>query len=168
MNTNVMQANTFIADFIVAAEEVFTRMASLPIKVEEVEEIDWKANCMEVTSCMDITGILGFSGGRRGSILITFSQPAALKAVGGMLGVEFQEMNSDVRDGVGEMVNIIAGAAKTRLQPKGINFDLSIPNTIVGDKHHITAPASTSRTRVLFSTPFGKFFLEVYLKEDKK
>jgi chemotaxis protein CheX len=167
MSAYIVQPENFIDDFIKATDEVFSQMVSVAIAVNAVEEIDGQPDCMDVTSCMDITGILGFSGGRRGSILVTFSQSIALKAVGGMLGEEYTAINSDVRDGVGEIVNIIAGTAKTRLQLKGISFDLSIPNTIIGFNHQITAPAATTRTRVRFSTIYGDFFLEVYLKEDK-
>ncbi|HEX9654808.1 MAG TPA: chemotaxis protein CheX [bacterium] len=167
MSAYIIQAERIIDDFIKAVDEVFSQMAAVTIQVEDVEEIDGQTDCMDVTTCMDITGILGFSGGRRGSILVTFSEAVALKAVGGMLDMEFNDINADVRDGVGEIVNIIAGTAKTRLQPKGISFDLSIPNTIIGFNHQITAPASTSRTRVRFTTIYGNFFLEVNLKEDK-
>ena len=167
MNGYIIQTDMFIDDFIKATDEVFSQMVSVAVQVDVVEEINGMPDCMDVTLCMDITGILGFSGGRRGSLLVTFSEETALKAVGGMLGIQYTEMNSDVCDGVGEIVNIIAGTAKTRLQLKGISFDLSIPNTIIGTKHQITAPASTSRTRISFSSPYGAFFMEVYLKEDK-
>jgi len=121
---------------------------------------------LNVTACMDITGVLGFSGGRKGSILVTFSDRIALAAVGGMLGMTLTEINADVRDGIAELVNMIAGGAKTRLQKKGVNFDLSIPNTVIGANHQITAPAGTSRTRIDFVSDDGEFFIEVYLKEE--
>ena len=122
------------------------------------------AEALSVTECLDITGVIGFSGGRQGSILISLSDAIALSAVGGMLGMELEEIDSDVRDGVAELVNMIAGGAKTKVQEKGFDFELSIPNTVIGANHQITAPASSSRTRMDFGTPSGDFFIEVYLK----
>jgi chemotaxis protein CheX len=168
MVESLVRANPLVQDFIDVSVEVMDTMASYAIKPTRVVEPDvGRGEKLEVTACLDITGILGFSGGRKGSILVTFSKESALSAVGGMLGMEFTEMDADVRDGIGELVNMIAGGAKTKLQAKGIDFILSIPNTVIGPKHQITAPASTSRTRIDFETPDGEFFVEVYLKEEK-
>ena len=98
--------------------------------------------------------------------MITFTEVIALKIVGGMLGVTLSKIDAEVRDGVAEIVNMIAGGAKKILQRKGVFFDLSIPNTIIGQNHQITAPASAVRTRIDFESSAGDFFMEVYLKED--
>lgn len=155
-----------IQDFVDTTVEVLSTMASLECSYtgdHQYEEIG--ADC-DVATCLDITGILGFSGGRRGSIVVTFTNEIAKSAVGGMLGIEFEEIDSDVRDGVGELVNMIAGGAKTKLQDKGLDFELSIPNTVMGKNHRITVPAGTCRTRLDFVTSAGNFFVEVYLKKD--
>ena len=141
-------------------------MASFEVKAKEFVQRNGTSECLDVTACMDITGILGFSGGRKGSVLITFTEVIALKIVGGMLGVTLSKIDAEVRDGVGEIVNMIAGGAKTILQRKGVFFDLSIPNTIIGQNHQITAPASAVRTRIDFESSAGDSFMEVYLKEE--
>lgn len=166
MSTNSVQTVNFSQDFIDTTREVFSTMAAMEIESKGVIEIDGSTDCKDITTCMDITGILGFSGGRKGCILVSLPESCALGAVGGMLGIEFDEIDSDVRDGVSELVNMIAGGAKTKLQSKGISFELSIPNTVVGQSHQITAPASTKRTRLEFGSPAGDFFIEVYLKEE--
>ena len=156
--------NEFFDDFIGSTVEVLSTMTSIEVTGSKVREVNGSSSGMDITSCLDITGILGFSGGRRGSLLVTFPQTISLKAVGGMLGMEFTEIDTDVTDGVGELVNMIAGGIKTKLQAKGMDFQLSIPNTC--PSHHITAPGSTTRTRIDFETDLGNFFIEVYLKED--
>lgn len=166
MSTNSVQIVNFSQDFIDTTREVFSTMAAMEVESKGVIEIDGSTECKDITSCMDITGILGFSGGRKGCILLSLPESCALKAVGGMLGIEFEEIDSDVRDGISELVNMIAGGAKTKLQSKGISFDLSIPNTVVGPSHQITAPASTRRTHLDFGSAAGDFFIEVYLKEE--
>ncbi|MFQ5649184.1 MAG: chemotaxis protein CheX [bacterium] len=166
MSEDILQKEDLLQDFVDSTIDVLTTMSGLDVTYDGMRKIDGVVDGLGITACMDITGVLGFSGGRRGSVLITFSDAIALKAIGGMLGMEFTEVDADVRDGVGELVNMIAGGAKTKLQNKGIDFELSIPNTVIGSNHKITAPAATTRTRLDFGTPHGKFFIEVYLKRD--
>ncbi len=155
-----------VQDFIDTTKEVLETMANMTVTSNGTRDIDGNVEGLDVTACMDITGVLGFSGGRRGSVLVTFSTETAIKAVGGMLGMEFETIDADVRDGVGELVNMIAGGAKTKLQSKGIDFELSIPNTVIGSKHEITAPQSSTRVRMDFVSDAGDFFIEVYLKQE--
>jgi len=166
MSDNVIAKDNLIQDFIDVTGEVLSTMASFDITTIGVQEINGNGNSKEITTCFDITGILGFSGGRKGSLLLSFPANIAFRAVGGMLGIEFTEIDADVRDGVGELVNIIAGGAKTKLQAKGIDFALSIPNTVIGPHHQIAPGASTTRTRVEFESDLGSFIIEVYLKQD--
>lgn len=165
MTENLIK-DDLVEDFIDTTLEVLETMANVTVTSKGVREIDGSIEGLNVTACMDITGVLGFSGGRRGSVLITFGAETAIKAVGGMLGMEFKEIDADVRDGVGELVNMIAGGAKTKLQAKGIDFELSIPNTVIGRNHEITAPQSSTRVRMDFGSKIGDFFIEVYLKHD--
>ncbi len=164
MSENIIQKNNLIHDFIDATTEALGTMASMSINIKNITEINGDSDYVDITNCKDITVIMGFSGGRKGSILVSFPTGVALNTVGGMLGIEFTEVDADVRDGIGEMVNVIAGGAKSKLQNKNIDFELSIPNIVMGANHHISAPSSTSRTRVEFETECGDFFLEFYLK----
>ena len=146
--------------------EVLVTMGGMDVVSQGIREINGNSGGLGITDCKDITGLLGFSGGRKGAILMTMPEQVAMKAVGGMLGMEFKEVDEDVRDGISELINIIAGGAKTKLQKKGFNFELSIPNTVIGKKHQITAPASTSRVRCDFEADGEGFFIEVYMKDD--
>lgn len=166
MTEKTVLKEDLIRDIVEATSDVLSTMASFEVRAKEFVQSNGTPECLDITACMDITGILGFSGGRKGSVLITFTEVIALKIVGGMLGVTLSKIDAEVRDGVGEIVNMIAGGAKTILQRKGVFFDLSIPNTIIGQNHQITAPASAVRTRIDFESCAGDFFIEVYLKED--
>ncbi len=164
MSGNIITKDNLIHDFIDVTADVLSTMASFDIEATQVRQINGNGN--DITTCFDITGVLGFSGGRKGSLLVSFPENIAFRAVGGMLGIEFTEIDADVRDGVSELVNMVAGGAKTKLQAKGIDFALSIPNTVVGPHHQIAPGASTTRTRVEFESDLGSFFIEVYLKQD--
>ena len=162
----ILTNESFIEDIIDVTRDVLLTMADFDAEARKVEHIIHDATEVDVTDCFDITSVLGFSGGRKGSILISLTQKAAFRAVGGMLGMEIQELSNDVTDGVGELVNMIAGGAKTRLQSKGVEFDLSIPNTVIGMSHQISVSVSMLRSRIDFASPHGDFFMEVFIKED--
>jgi CheY-specific phosphatase CheX len=55
-----------------------------------------------------------------------------------MLGEDDSEIDSDLLDGVGELVNMIAGTAKTTLGNGDYHFDLSIPAVLEGAKAAVT------------------------------
>ncbi len=166
MSENIVIKENLIQDFIDSTSEVLSTMAAIDVEPKGYREVRSDTNNAGTTVCMDITGVIGFSGGRQGSILVTLSEQIAMSAVGGMLGTALEEMDADVTDGVGELVNMIAGGAKTKIQQKGFDFELSIPNTIMGANHQITGPAASSRTRLDFGTPAGDFFVEVHLKQE--
>ncbi|MCH9007415.1 chemotaxis protein CheX [candidate division KSB1 bacterium] len=166
MTNSMLRTGELMQDFVDVTVDVLVTMAGMDVVSRGVREINGNSGALEVTACMDITGLLGFSGGRKGALLMTMPEEIALKAVGGMLGMELTEVDEDVCDGVGELINVIAGGAKTKLQKKGFDFELSIPNTVIGKKHQITAPASTSRMRCDFEADGEGFFIEVYMKED--
>lgn len=85
----------------------------------------------------DISGIMGLSGDVAGAIVVSFEKDAACKIIANMLGEEKPEMDNEVKDGIGEIVNLIAGQAKTMLAETQYHFKVSIPTTIIGSGHEI-------------------------------
>lgn len=160
--------DTFISEISTSTTEVLTSMCSLTAIVKNVEELDHVSGSIDITSCLDITGMLGFSGSKelRGSILMTFRLDVALAIVAGMLDCTREEAKFDVIDGIGELVNMVTGSAKTKLQEQGTDLRRSIPNIVTGIGVQITAPASTSRRRINFESDSGLFFVEIAFKED--
>ncbi len=158
----------FISEIITCTTEVLASMCSLNAVVKNVEELDHASSSLDITSCLDITGMLGFSGSKElmGSILMTFRLDVALAIVAGMLGCTREEAKYDVIDGIGELVNMVTGGAKTKLQEQGTDLHRSIPNIVTGIGVQITAPASTSRRRIDLESDSGPFFVEIAFKED--
>ena len=113
----------------------------------------------------DVSGIIGLSGNAQGSISLSFPKIVALKSVSAMIGMEIKIVGPDVTDGIGEIVNIIAGHAKQNLT--GYNLTISLPNVIVGKNHSIVTPSGTPCIVVPFTSSIGIFAMEVSLKTDK-
>jgi chemotaxis protein CheX len=85
-----------------------------------------------------ISGTMGLSGVAEGFVSITFNDTVARKIVCKMLQVPMgEETDDDIRDGVGELMNVIAGQAKAELVNTDHSFMLSLPTVIVGGPHSV-------------------------------
>ncbi|MCA9236119.1 MAG: chemotaxis protein CheX [Planctomycetales bacterium] len=109
-----------------------------------------------------ISGVIGLSGRAVGTVVINLSEEVALKAASALLMTEMTEVDDEVLDAVGELANIVAGAAKAELE----EFDLSVslPNVVTGADHEIRFPTAAKPISVPYDTDFGPMRLEVGLE----
>jgi chemotaxis protein CheX len=109
----------------------------------------------------DITGIIGITGYKEGSLAVSFSESCALKIVENMVGEKYGEMTEEVADAVGELTNMVSGDARAQLQKLGFDFSAAIPTVIRGKNHSVRHNPQGGTTIVIpFSTEFGDFFVE--------
>ncbi|MEN6459494.1 MAG: chemotaxis protein CheX [Thermoguttaceae bacterium] len=112
----------------------------------------------------EVSGVIGLSSKKaRGTVVLSLSQEAALAATGAMLGDQPAEINSDVTDAVGELTNIIAGAAKAKLEH--LALDLSLPMTVVGKQLVLRFPQDAISICIPYGCPWGDVAVEVALVE---
>ena len=116
----------------------------------------------------DVSGIIGLTGQASGSVILSFSNEAALKIVSAFIGMEMKEIDPDVTDAIGELANMVAGGAKAELNKFGFNISVSIPNIIVGGDHRITKPKDVPCISIPFKTEHGDFSVDVSLKTPKQ
>jgi chemotaxis protein CheX len=59
-----------------------------------------------------------------------------------MTGMEFEEIDDTVKDGIGEICNMLAGAWKGKVPDLAANCGLSVPAVITGRDYrlHVQAP----------------------------
>ena len=78
--------------------------------------------------------------------------------------------DDDVRDGVGELANMVSGNAKAALVDTPYHFGLSIPTVVIGSSHSIAHPPDIPCITVIFKVLDEDFKVAVALipKEDKK
>lgn len=79
----------------------------------------------------DIIGIVGLIGDRKGDIIITSNAQVAMKAVGAFMMDEITEINADLLDAFGELINIIAGAFAGKITD--CKFNLALPTVMTGE-----------------------------------
>lgn len=107
----------------------------------------------------DISGIIGLSGGAKGTVAISFPRVTALKVVSQFIGEKQLALDETVKDAVGELANIIAGAAKKDLTQYKIS--ISLPTVIIGENHKVQGGKEVMPLLVPFDSPLGSFHLVV-------
>lgn len=147
-----------ISPFVEAAREVFGTFAGTQIRRRDLYLKQGYQMFGEVSA------IIGLSGTVTGTCALSLKARAAVRTVEKML-MEPLPQGADcveVRDGVGEMVNMIAGKAKATLSSTQYKFDITLPTIISGASHEFFQKRGTHCVVVLFETEEKDLFtLEV-------
>lgn len=120
---------------------------NLDASVEEVFQLMLGVNCGRdpgpaVIEPESVTAVVGFGGLLSGACLFKSSGSVAMKIAAHMTGMEFQEIDDTVKDGIGELCNMLAGAWKGKVPDLAANCGLSVPAVITGRDYnlHVQAP----------------------------
>lgn len=150
----------FINPFIDAVNNLFVTMLDASVKKGKI------GVTTDSPSPYEVTALIGISGESRGTISLSFPKETALKMVNKMLMIDSDTVDSTVTDGVGELVNIVAGSAKSKLiKADGKPLDLSLPNVVQGDDYIIKYPSESKWIEVPFESDLGPFQLRVTFEE---
>jgi chemotaxis protein CheX len=111
---------------------------------------------------VDIAGVIGItSEGFTGSISICFTEKIFLKVMSNMLGEECNEINQEMEDGAGELLNIIFGQAKIVLNQLGYSLEKAIPTIVRGKQLKVKHITSYATFILPFRTDLGTFYMEI-------
>jgi chemotaxis protein CheX len=108
----------------------------------------------------DVSGMVGITGEKNGSVSLSFSKGCAVAIVKNMLGDEIDDIMQDVKDAVGELTNMISGQARAGLAERGLVFQGSTPTVVMGDNHTISHMAKAPIMAIPFKTKDGDFTIE--------
>ncbi len=154
----------FIAPFIQATQETFETMVGFKVRRRDAWIKDG------YTMYGEISGVIGLSGATAGTCAISMPLNMAVHAVGAMLDESLEPDSSQgvVRDGVGELINMIAGRAKALLSKTSYKFDITLPTIISGGRHEVFQRKGTHCLVLLFeSETRERFTLEICVAERK-
>lgn len=84
-----------------------------------------------------ISGLMELSGDIQGFVSVTFSQQAILKIVSNMFGEDVTELNDEVKDAVGEMMNMVCGQATNKFAENGNSIKVESHGVKEGEKHFL-------------------------------
>lgn len=147
----------FINPFLDASVHLFQDFLGLKITSGKPYVLDDKNNLS------DVSALIGLAGETSGAVVLSFSHDTALKVVSRLEGKTYNFLGAEVLDGVGELVNIIAGNAKKDLAD--FRIMISLPGVITGKNYQIRWPSGVPVICIPFDSELGKFSVNVSLKE---
>ena len=150
----MLDSAPLIKGTIAACSEIFDMM--LPLKMtERMFDYPLSQEIFDHAISDDVVASIGLTGQFSGTVSLYVSLPMALSLAGWMMEQTYEQLNSEVYESLGEMINMIAGGLKNRLSsPDQEAFNLSIPIVISGkdkivfhgsNKHQIVIPIETDR-----------------------
>jgi len=89
-----------------------------------------------------VTAVVGFGGLLSGACVFRSCGSTAIEIAARMTGMEFEEIDDTVKDGIGEICNMLAGAWKGKVPELAAHCGLSVPAVITGRDYrlHVQAP----------------------------
>lgn len=111
----------------------------------------------------EVSGIIGLAGETTGAVVLSFSRETAINMVVKFSGESHSALSNEVLDGVGELINIIAGNAKKGLSE--FRIEISLPGVIVGENSKIHWPKEIPVVTIPFESDIGPFTVNVSLRD---
>ncbi len=97
----------------------------------------------------DLICSIGFAGSLEGNVVALFKKEDAQMIVSKMLGMDITEVSADVVDGIGEVLNMIAGGFKNKLDQENYRFDINIPTVVNGHELNLLVGAGVTILRAM-------------------
>lgn len=102
-----------------------------------------------------VVGAVYFAGDWKGAVLLQCEPPQAFEFTSLLMGIPRpQEVNDDVRDTIGEIVNMLAGNLKSAL---AASTALSMPSVVEGVGFTLKVLGGNSSLPIYFSSDHGPF-----------
>ena len=153
----------YINPFILATKKVLSTMASTESQARKPSlksENNFKA-------LGDISAVIELSGESKGSIGISFTKSCILNIAEQMFGEKLEDLQEDLVDMVGEIVNMVSGEARRELAKLGFHFSAGIPVTMMGENHEIKHFVEARIILIPFQTTSGEYFIEACFESNK-
>lgn len=114
---------TYIEPFAESVRKVFTTMARTAVTVGEPTTTD------DLPAC-DASAVISYSGEVTGAAMLCFSSHAATAIVAKFTCAPCKFGSADCSDALGEIANMVCGAAKARFIGKRVS--ISTPSVVLG------------------------------------
>lgn len=153
---SIFDGSTYDAPIAQIAQDVFQTMLDYPVE-QSLEEHVGKADA--------VTAAIFLAGTWQGAVILECNQAQAFAFTARLMKIaEPIEMNDDVRDALGEIVNMIGGNMKSIL-PSGVS--LSIPSVLDGADYAYRICGTNRKETTFFRGELGAFRITlVQMNED--
>lgn len=120
----------------------------------------------------DISGIINVvQENISGTMIVSYPHETIFYILEKMFRTPITKVDNTVREGVGELTNIIYGVIKTNLNRTGYHFQMAIPTVVLGVQHVVTNFQSDSTMVVPFTIDNKPFYIMLTIHKqggDKK
>ena len=142
-----------------ALPEVFTTMLS----IQPVLGTPYESKTPLTAS--ELIALIALAGQERGSVSIHTSRAQAAALTATLLGMSPGQVSDmdEIRDAMGEIINMVAGDVKLSLANQSVAVEISLPTVVIGPEISITVQAHRSVVAP-FDTPFGRILVELVLE----
>lgn len=147
----------YIMPFIESVKTVFSTMIRLEVTLGV-------PHLSQMLPKYDISGIIGFSGDVVGSIVLSMPSEVARHVVASFAGAEMEVGTPDFADALGEIVNMVSGAAKAKFTSKDVR--ISTPSVVIGAGHVIARPAKAVCISLPCKLACGEFSLHIAILDE--
>ena len=144
----------YVNPFIEAIDNVFTTMLDMKPERQTLRLSPAEAPGPQVTSIIGITGRI------HGVVALRFPPVVAQALAGRFLGCEIAQVNEEVVDAVSELVNMVAGNAKAKLDMDP-PLQLGLPTVVEGTGYRLKYPTGSAWLEVPFESDAGSFCMEI-------
>lgn len=135
-----------------SVDEVFRLMLGVDCKRESIPP---------APESESVTAVVGFGGMLSGACVFRSGGIAAMKIAAHMTGMDFEEMDDTVKDGIGEICNMLAGTWKGKVPELAANCGLSVPAVITGTNYNLHVQAPEFQLHHIYSFGGTRFELTI-------
>jgi chemotaxis protein CheX len=154
--SGVAMSGEYMQHFIQSTKAVFQTLMGWEIKVVG------RNQGTEFTSGHDLSGIIGFAGAVRGTIVLSVDQEVGFATTKAFTGDSHDTINNDVRDMIAEISNMIAGRAKEYIDLDEIS--LGLPTCVSGKDHVISFNPIAEVESARFRSPCGNIAIQIAMQ----
>jgi chemotaxis protein CheX len=144
----------YIQPFIDVSRNVFKKFMGVEITANRPYFMD-----AEAESNWDISAIIGLTGEARGAVVISMKKELAARLTDILTGPQHNDLDAEIVDAIGEIVNIIAGNVKKNLE-EAFRLIISLPTIVQGRQHMIKWPSGQAR---IICIPFTLFQDDIFI-----
>jgi chemotaxis protein CheX len=151
-----MQANDVIP-FLDATRRVFDTMLRMSVSFGEP-----MAGAAAEGLDHDVSGIIGISGDLVGALVLVFPGATAESCAGALAGRPVGVDDELFIDAIGELANMVSGAAKSRCEGKRLS--IGCPTVVTGPGHRVHQLSDARGVCVPCGCEAGTFYVVVSLR----
>lgn len=129
----VLIINDLLRDEVTqCVQEIFKSGFGIDVKLDSFQKV------RKYALVGDASGIVGMVQDElEGNLAISFHLPVIARVFARLYPGQIQSINEDVRQGVAEIANMVYGQLKVRLNGRGHDLKMALPNFITGAGHAI-------------------------------